>query len=144
LPSGRQAAVARLLGAGVLGDGLGSLADGVLGQLAGQQKPDCRLYLPARDRRATVVVGQTTRLGSDTFEDVVHEAVHDRHRLAADARVGVDLLQDLVDVDGVRLPSSPLALLVASANGFRLARRLLRSLARRLRWHLLLCDNTIV
>ena len=131
-------AVARepdLLGAGVLGDGLGALADGVLGQLAGKQQADGRLDLATRDRRAAVVVRQTRRLGGDALEDVVDERVHDRHGLAADARVGVDLLQHLVDVDGVAFPSPPLALLVSRADGLRLAGGLLRSLACWLRRH---------
>ncbi len=38
-----------LLGAGVLGDSLGSLRDGVLGQLTGQKKPDCGLDLSTGD-----------------------------------------------------------------------------------------------
>jgi hypothetical protein len=125
----------RLLGAGVLGDGLGALADGVLGELAGQQEADGGLYLAAGDRRAAVVVRQAGGLGGDALEDVVDEAVHDGHGLAADARVWVDLLEDLVDVDGVRLPSPPLALLVAGADGLRLAGGLLRSLAGWLRRH---------
>lgn len=127
--------VHRLLGAGVLGDGLGTLADGVLGELAGQQETDGRLDFAARDRRAAVVVGEARGLGGDALEDVVHEAVHDRHGLAADAGVRVDLLQHLVDVDGVALPSPPLALLVSGAHGLGLAGRLLRSLTRWLRWH---------
>lgn len=127
---------ARLLGARVLGDGLGALADGVLGQLSGQQETDGRLDLAARDRRTTVVVRQTGGLGRYALEDVVDEAVHDRHGLAADARVGVDLLEDLVDVDGVALPSPPLALLVSRAHGLGLARGLLRSLASWFRRHL--------
>src|SRR5580692_4908101 len=61
------------LGARVLGDGLGSLADGVLGELAGQQETDGRLYLAAGDRRATVVVCETGCLGGDALEDVVDE-----------------------------------------------------------------------
>jgi len=124
-----------LLGARVLGDGLGSLADGVLGELAGKQETDGRLYFAARDRRTAVVVGETGRLGSDALEDVVDKAVHDRHGLAADARVGVYLLEHLVDVDGVRLSSSPLALLVPGADGLRLAGGLLRSLASWFRRH---------
>jgi hypothetical protein len=120
----------RLLGARVLGDGLRALADGVLGQLSGQQQTHCGLYLATGDRRTTIVVSETRRLGSDALEDVVDEAVHDRHGLAADARVGVDLLEHLVDVDGVALSPPALSLLVASANGLRLARCLLRSLAR--------------
>lgn len=129
-----------LLGRRVLGDGLRALADGVLGQLSGQQQTDGRLDLATGDRRTTVVVRETGRLGGDALEDVVDEAVHDRHRLAADARVGVDLLEHLVDVDGVRLSSSALALLVAGPHGLRLAGGLLRSLARWFRWHSLAYD----
>lgn len=73
----------------------------MLGELTGQQKTYGRLDFAARYRRAPVVVSETRRLGSDAFEDVVDEAVHDRHRFAADARVGVDLLEHLVNVDGV-------------------------------------------
>ena len=119
-----------LLGARVLGDGLGTFADGVLGELSGQEQAHGSLDFATGDRRAPVVVGQTRRLGSDAFEDVVDERVHDAHRLAADASVGVDLLQHLVDVDGVALPSPPLALLVARSHGLRLAGGLLRSLDR--------------
>lgn len=107
----------------------------MLGQLSGQQQAHCRLDFATRDGRAAVVVGETGRLGSDALEDVVDEAVHDRHRLAADARVGMDLLQHLVDVDCVALSSPTLLLLVTGANGLGLARGLLRSLARRLRRH---------
>lgn len=91
----------RLLGRGVLGDGLGALADGVLGQFTRQEQTNCRLDLAAGDRRTTVVVSQTRSLGGDAFEDVVDEAVHDAHGLGADAGVWVHLLQDFVDVDGV-------------------------------------------
>ena len=38
-----------LLGAGVLGDSLGSLRDGVLGQLTGQEEPDSSLDLTRGD-----------------------------------------------------------------------------------------------
>jgi len=107
----------------------------VLGQLSGQQQAHGRLDFATGDRRATVVVRQARSLGGDAFEDVVDERVHDRHGLAADARVGVDLLEDLVDVDGVAFPSPPLALLVARADGLRLAGGLLRSLAGWLRRH---------
>lgn len=120
----------RLLGARVLGDGLRSLADGVLGKLARQEKTNGRLDFAARDGRAAVVVGEARGLCSNALKDVVDEAVHDRHGLAADAGVRVDLLEDLVDVDGVALPSPPLALLVTGTDGLSLAGGLLRSLTR--------------
>ena len=111
-----------LLGAGVLGHGLGAFRHGVLGELSGQQQAHGRLDFAARDGRALVVVGQTRRLGGDALKDVVDEAVHDAHRLGRDASVGVHLLQHLVDVDGVAF--LPLALLLLVALG-----DVLRSLA---------------
>ena len=136
-----------LLGRRVLGDGLRALADGVLGQLAGKQQADGRLDLAARDRRAPIVVRQTRRLGGDALEDVVHEAVHDAHRLAADSRVRMDLFQHLVHVDRVALASPVLPLLVSAASGLRLARCLLRSLSSLrcwFRWHFRVDDRTAI
>ncbi|KAH7991019.1 hypothetical protein HPB51_026479 [Rhipicephalus microplus] len=49
---------ARLLGAGVLGDGFCALGHRVLGQLSGQQQAHRGLDLPARDGRALVVGGK--------------------------------------------------------------------------------------
>ena len=102
--------VKHLLGAGVLGDGLGALADGVLGELTGQQETDSGLDLPAGDGRLLVVVGESGGLVSDALEDVVDKAVHDAHGLAGDTGVGVDLLQNLVDVDSVAFLPLPAAL----------------------------------
>ncbi len=125
-----------LLGRRVLGDGLGAFADGVLGQFSGQEQTNSGLNLAARDGRAAVVVCQTRCLGGDALEDVVDETVHDAHCLGADAGVGVHLLQHFVDVDSVRLSSSPLLLLVSRAGRFGLARRLLGSLrCCCFRWH---------
>ena len=92
-----------LLGAGVLGDGLGTLRDGVFGQFTGEEEPDGGLDLPGGDGGPLVVVGQTGSLGSDTFEDIVDKGVHDAHGLGGDTGVGVDLLQHLVDVDSIGL-----------------------------------------
>ena len=91
-----------LLGAGVLGDGLGTFRDGVFGQFTGEEEPDGGLDLPGGDGGPLVVVGQTGSLSSDTFEDIVDEGVHDAHGLGGDTSVGMDLLQHLVDVDSIR------------------------------------------
>lgn len=107
-----------LLAAGVLGDGLGALGDGVLGELARQQQTHGRLDFAARDRVLLVVVGQTRRLGGDALEQVVHERVHDRHGFRADARVRVHLFEHLVDVGRVRLLGLLPALLVTRASSF--------------------------
>ena len=82
----------------------------MLGEFTRKQEPDGRLHLPRRDGRPLVVVGETGGLGGDALEDVVHERVHDGHRLARNTGVGVHLLQHLVDVDSVAL--LPLVLLL--------------------------------
>lgn len=104
-----------LLGGGVLGNSLGAFRHGVLSQFTGQEETDSSLDLPGGDGRPLVVVSQAAGLSSDTLEDVVHERVHDGHSLRRDTGVGVDLLQDLVDVDSVRF--LPLALLLLVSLG---------------------------
>ena len=107
-----------LLGAGVLGNSLGSLRDSVLGKLSWKEKPDSSLDLPGGDGGPLVVVGKTGGLGGDALEDVIDEGVHDGHSLGADASVGVDLLEDLVDVDRVRfLPLLAFLLAISLGDG---------------------------
>ena len=106
-----------LLGAGVLGDSLGTLGDSVLGKLSGEEEPDSGLDLPRGDGGPLVVVSKTAGLGSNTLKQVVDKRVHDAHGLGGDTSVRVHLLQDLVDVDGVRLlPLLVPFLLVALGN----------------------------
>ena len=104
---------ANLLGAGVLGDSLGTFRDGVFGQFTGEEKPDGGLDLPGGDGGPLVVVGQAGSFSSDTFEDIVDEGVHDAHGLGGDTSVGVDLLQHLVDVDSVGFLPFAVLLLVS-------------------------------
>ena len=119
-----------LSGARVLGDGLRALADGVLGQLIGQQQSDGGLDLATSDRRSLVVVGETGRFAGNTLKEIVHERIHDTHRLARNAGVRVHLLQHFVNVDAITLPpSTPSLLLVpGDARCLRLRHRLLRTL----------------
>ena len=67
--------------------------------------PGCRsltLDLPGGgDGGPLVVVGELAGLSGDPVEQVVDERVHDAHGLGGDTSVGVDLLQHLVDVQGV-------------------------------------------
>jgi len=109
----------QLLGACVLGDGLGALRDGVLGQLTRKQQAHGCLNLPGGDGGALVVMGQAGGFSSDALEDVVDEGVHDAHGLGGDASVGVDLLQHLVDVDGVALFPALVPLLITLLLGLR-------------------------
>ena len=116
-----------LAGARVFGDGLRALADGVLGELAGQQETDGGLDLATRDRRTFVMLCEPGRFPSDALKDIVDKRIHDAHRLARDTGVGMYLLQHLVDVDSVALSPSPVPLLVASTNRFSLRDCFLRA-----------------
>ena len=127
--------LSNLLGAGVLGHSLGSFGHGVLGQLSGEEETDSSLDLSGCDCASSVVVSQSGGLGGDALEDVIHEGVHDGHGFGADSSVGVDLLQDFVDVDGVRFPPPPLLLLLARPCGLGLAGGLLGSLRCWFGWH---------
>ena len=109
--------VNNLLGGSVFGDGLGSLGDGVFGEFSGEEEAHGGLDLSGGDGGALVVLGQTGGLVGDALKNVRHERVHDRHGLGRDTGIGVDLLQDLVDVDGVRFLSLLLLFLVASGTG---------------------------
>ena len=84
---------------GELGDGLGALGDGVLGELTGEEEAHGSLNLAGGEGVLLVVADETGRLGGDLLEDVVDERVHDAHGSLGDAGLGVDLLEDSVDVD---------------------------------------------
>lgn len=133
-----------LFRARVLGDGLGTFADGVLGQLAGQKEADGRLDLPAGDRGTLVVVGEAGGLRRYALEYVVDEAVHDAHRLAGDTGVGVDLLQHLVNVDGVALLPSAFLLLVALGDVLLRLSGLLGGFTASLGWHRFVYSLTLL
>jgi len=106
-----------LLGAGVLGDGLGALRHGVLGELTGQEETDGGLDLAGRKGGLLGVAGQLGGLEGDALEDVVDERVQDGHASLGDAGVGVHLLEHLVDVRRVRLDALGASLLGADLLG---------------------------
>ena len=63
----------------VLGDGLGSLGDGVLGELSREHKSDCGLNLSRRKSLLLVVSDELDSFLCDTVEDIVDERVHNSH-----------------------------------------------------------------
>ena len=73
----------------------------MLGKFTGKEEANSCLDFPTGDGGFLVVVGKSRGFGGNLLEDVVHEGVHDAHGLTGDASLGVDLLQNLVDVDGV-------------------------------------------
>ena len=108
----------------------------MLGQFTGEEEPDSSLDFPGGDGGPLVVVGKTGGLGGDALEDVIDERVHDGHGLGGDASVRVNLLQHLVDVDGIGfLPSQLLLLLVTLGDGLGGLARLLGSFSRNFWWH---------
>ena len=86
---------------GVLGDGLGALGHGVLDELSGEGEAHGGLDLAGREGALLVVAHELAGLVGDLVKDIRDERVHDQHALGRDARVGVHLLEHLVDVDRV-------------------------------------------
>ena len=95
--------LANILGGREFSHGLGSLRHGVLGELSGKHQTNRRLNLARRQRALLVVRAELSSFPGNALEDVVDEGVHDGHPLLADSRVGVHLLEHLVDVSGIGL-----------------------------------------
>ena len=75
----------------------------MLGELTGEEEAHGSLDLAGGEGGLLVVAGEAGCLEGKALEDVVDEGVEDGHAALGDAGVGVDLLEDLVDVRGVRL-----------------------------------------
>ena len=90
----------------VFGDGFGSFRDGVSGKFSGEDELDGRLDLSGWESSSLVESDELGSFSGDSVESVVDERVHDVHGFLWDSDVGVDLLEDLVDVDGECLNSS--------------------------------------
>ena len=74
-------------------------------------------------------MGKAGSFGGDALEDVIHERVHDAHGFAGDTSVGMNLLQHLVDVDGIAFPSLSSPLLLSFSPGLCLSSFLLAFLS---------------
>jgi hypothetical protein len=109
--------ITHLSGGGELGDSLGALGDGVLGELTGEEEADGSLDLAGREGALLVVAREAGSLEGESLKDVVDERVEDGHASLGDASVGVDLLQHSVDVGGVGFHSLGLLLATHSLLG---------------------------
>ena len=77
----------------------------MLGELSGEDESDGGLDLSGGESVLLVVSDKLGGLEGDLLEDVVDERVHDSHGSLGDSGVGVDLLEDSVDVHGEGLSS---------------------------------------
>ena len=93
---------AKLLGAGVLRNCFRSLADCVLGKFPWEQKTHRSLDFA---RRKGLVLDESRSFAGDFLEEIVDERVHDAHRLRRNSDIGVNLLENAVDVSTISLPS---------------------------------------
>ena len=78
----------------------------MLGEFSGEEEAHGGLDLSGGESVLLVVSNELGGLEGDLLEDVVDERVHDVHGSLGDAGLGVDLLEDSVDVDGEGLGSS--------------------------------------
>ena len=104
-------------------------------QFSGEEESDGSLDFPRGDGGSLVVVSETGSFGSDTFKDIIDKGVHDAHGLGGNTGVGVDLFQDLVDVDGIGFLPLAVLLLVTLGDGFCGLSCLLGGLSGYFWWH---------
>jgi hypothetical protein len=78
----------------------------VLSELTGEEETDGGLDFAGGESVLLVVADKAGGLAGNLLEDVVDEGVHDGHGLLGDTELGVDLLEDSVDVDGESLTSA--------------------------------------
>ena len=78
----------------------------MLGEFTGEEEADSGLDLSGGEGVSLVVSDELGGLEGGLLEDVIDERVHDLHASLGDASLGVDLLEDSVDVDGESLSAS--------------------------------------
>ena len=83
------------------------------GEFSGEDELDSRLDFSGGESSSLVESDELGAFGGDSVEGVVDEGVHDVHGLLGDTDVGVDLLEDLVDIDGEGFNSSSSSFLFA-------------------------------
>lgn len=92
--------VRRLFGAGIFRHRFRAFGDGVFRQLPGQDETQCSLDFPSTDRRAFVDLSKTRRFVCYSLKNIPYKGIHNGHGVARDPCIGMNLLQDFVDVAG--------------------------------------------
>ena len=92
-----------LFGANVLGYVLRPFGECMFCQFTRQKQSHCSLNFPASDSGSFVVMRQPRSFGSNAFENVIDETVHDAHSFWTDACIRMDLLQNLINVNCIAL-----------------------------------------
>ena len=114
----------------------------MFGQFSWKEKPDSGLDFPGGDGGPLVVVGKTGSFGCNALKDVIDKRVHDAHGLGGHTGVGVDLFQDLVDVDSIRFLTLAVLLLVSLGNGLGGLSCLLGGFTGYFWWHVVVLMNS--
>ena len=70
----------------------------MLGQFTWQEEPNRRLYFSAAEGLLFIDTNEFLALLAEAVEYVVNEAVHDGHRSLGDAGLGMNLLEDAIQV----------------------------------------------
>ena len=83
----------------------------MLGELTRKDESHGSLDFPGRERTLVAVATEVATFTSDTVESVIDQVVQDSNSSFADTSLGVNLLQYLGDIAGVRLVSLTVYLL---------------------------------
>ena len=75
----------------------------MVSEVSWEDELDGSLDVRGRKGDLLLVSGELGGLNSDSLEDVVDEGVHDSHTLLGDSDVSVDVLENSVDVNRVRI-----------------------------------------
>ena len=100
----------------------------MLGEFSRQHETNSRLNLATAQSSLLTERRKTTGLSGNTIKDIVNEGVHDGHALLGDTRIGMDLLENAVNVSRPRFGTLLVALGSRSLLGCLLGRLFGRSL----------------
>ncbi len=79
-----------------------ALRNGVLGKFTRQNKTDRSLYFAAGKSISLASLLKSNGLCDETFKDIVDKGIHNGHGFLGYGRIGMHLLEDLVNVNSKR------------------------------------------